>query len=66
MSKESLPAKDVLAVVFSNLTIAAAVIYASGWAYLRSYYDFFDIDLSIMEFGWNDTLIYSISVLTFS
>jgi hypothetical protein len=65
MAMEPYSPKDLLAVIFSNLTIAGAVIYASGWVYLWSYYNFFGIDLSVMEFGWNYTLIYSITVLAF-
>jgi hypothetical protein len=57
--------KDVLSLVLSNLTVAAAVVYTSGWVYLRYYYEYFGVDLSILEFSWNETLVYSISVLSY-
>lgn len=56
---------NFISIVASNATLFGAAIYTSGWVYLRHYYDFFEIDLSILELSWTDTLVYSISVVRF-
>ena len=65
MTTGEAPPASFLPALFSNLTIAAAAVYTSGWVYLRAYYDFFDIDLSVMEFDFNETLLRSLSVVAF-
>lgn len=54
--------ESIFSALFSNLTIAAAALYTSGWVYLQAYFNFFHIELSVMEFDLNETLLRSLSV----
>lgn len=46
-----------------QISLIAAILYFAGWVYLDRYYSYYDIDVSLLDVGWSDILVYSGAML---
>lgn len=56
-------ASNFLQSILKQLGVIGAALYFGGWIYLNRYYSQFDIDMSLLELGWYDVVIYSVALV---
>jgi len=51
--------ESLWSLAIKNSALFAAILYFAGWVYLYYFFKSFEIDVSQLELGWTDTLVYS-------